>query len=585
MARRLSAILLADVVGYSRLMGEDEAGTLAQVKAHRKELIDPKIAEHNGRIVKLMGDGTLVEFPSVVDAVECATEIQRSMRKRNADVPEGRRIEFRIGINLGDIIIDGDDIYGDGVNVAARLQELAEPGAVCVSDKVYDEVQGKTDLAFENLGEHRVKNIVRPVCVFQVLLGETRLGAPTDVSQPVPGFGGRPAIAVLPFENMSGDPEQEYFADGIAEDILTRLAMWRWLPVIARNSSFTYKGRAIDVKDVGRELGARYVLEGSVRKAGNRVRISGQLIDSETGHHVWAERYDRALEDVFAVQDEITEAIVAALEPAVGRAEMQRANRENPDSLDAWDLYQRGMWYLNKITTQDIERAGELFQRSADEDQNFAAARAGIALVGIFKILLGSAEHPASTLAAAHEAALNSVRCDELDPYAQTALAYTSTYSGQYDAGLTAARRAVELNPSFALGYHARFAALFMAGQFREGVDDAERGIRLSPSDPWLFLFLGALSAYHYMVRDYERAIEAAKMSVQRFPQHVSGHRWLAIALAQLGQTEEARDALAKSIDLAPNYTMERARHTFPFRHEKDLEHLLDGLRKAGLPE
>ncbi|MFQ5955103.1 MAG: adenylate/guanylate cyclase domain-containing protein [Kiloniellales bacterium] len=585
MARRLSAILSADVVGYSRLMGEDEAGTLAQVKAHRKELIDPKIAEHNGRIVKLMGDGALVEFTSVVDAVECATEIQRSMRKRNADVPEARRIEFRIGINLGDIIIDGDDIYGDGVNVAARLQELAEPGAVCFSDKVYAEVQGKTDLAFENLGEHRVKNIVRPVRVFQVLIAENRLGAPTDVSQPVPGFGGRPAIAVLPFENMSGDPEQEYFADGIAEDILTRLAMWRWLPVIARNSSFTYKGRAIDVKDVGRELGARYVLEGSVRKAGNRVRISGQLIDSETGHHVWAERYDRALEDVFAVQDEITEAIVAALEPAVGRAEMQRANRENPESLDAWDLYQRGMWYLNKITKEDIEQAGELFQRSAAEDQNFAAARAGIALVGFFRLVLGTAEHPASMLASAHEAALNAVRCDELDPFAQAALAYTSTYSGQYNAGITAARRAIELNPSFALGYHAHFCALFMDGQFREGVDAAQRGIRISPSDPWLFLFFGALAAYHYMVRDYERAVEAAKMCVQRFPQYASGHRWLAAALAQLGRTDEARDALAKFLDRSPNYAMERARHLYRFRHEKDVEHVLDGLRKAGLPK
>ena len=286
MERRLAAILAADVVGYSRLMEADEAGTLAVLISHRQDLIDPQIAEHHGRIVKLMGDGALVEFASVVDAVTCAVAIQEGMAARNKGVPESRWIVFRIGVHLGDVMVEGDDIYGDGVNVAARIEGLAKPGGICISQQVFDQVETKLDLAYEDMGEQRVKNITRPVKVFRVRAASTRLRPAIDVSQPIPGFDGRPAIAVLPFDNLSQDPEQEFFADGIAEDILTRLAMWRWLPVIARNSSFTYKGRSTDVRVVGSELGARYVLEGSVRKSANRVRITGQLIDTETGHHV-----------------------------------------------------------------------------------------------------------------------------------------------------------------------------------------------------------------------------------------------------------------------------------------------------------
>ena len=361
--RRLAAILAADVVGYSRLVELDEAGTIARLKSLQTELIQPMVVEDGGRVVKVMGDGVLVEFGSAVDAVRNALAIQTEMGRRNADLAEADRIEFRVGVNVGDVIIDGDDIQGDGVNIAARLEALAEPGGICISGTAYDQIAGKIEAAFDDLGPQTVKNITRPIRVLRVR-PKSQSDPVTDVSAPVPGFQGRPAIAVLALQNLSGDPEQEYFADSIAEDILTRLAMWRWMPVIARNSSFAYKGRSLDVRRIGRELGARYVLEGSVRKAGGRVRITGQLIDAESGHHVWADRYDRELKDIFAVQDEITDAIIAALEPAVGEAEMQRIRLKPPASLDAWELHQRGMWHFTRTTKQDYAIARDSFGRA-----------------------------------------------------------------------------------------------------------------------------------------------------------------------------------------------------------------------------
>jgi adenylate cyclase len=405
-----------------------------------------------------------------------------------------------------------------------------------------------------------------------------------DVSLPVPGFAGRPAIAVLPFENLSRDPEQEYFVDGIAEDILTRLAMWRRFPVIARKSSFSYKGRSIGMKEVGRELGARYILEGSVRKAGNRVRITGQLIDAVGAYHIWAERYDRSIEDVFAVQDEIADAIVTALEPAVGRAEMQRAQRKNPENLDAWDLYQQGMWFLSKTTREDTERARALFRQSAAEDPNFAAPFAGLGLLGFLEVSLGYTANPAQAMATARVAAATSVRLDELDPLAQVALGYASSWNREYDAGVTAARRAVELNPSFALGYHCLGAANFLAGRFDEAVVAMDRAVRIGPSDPWLFLFLNGVAGCRYMLKDYERSVEAAQLSAERFEQYPSGPRFLAMSLAQLGRKEEAARALAHFLNLSPGHTLASARHSYPPRQRADLEHFLDGLAKAGLP-
>ena len=376
--RRLAAILAADMVGYSRLMEADEAETIARQKALRKELIDPKIAEHNGRIVKTTGDGVLVEFASVVDATECAVAIQRAIVEREADVPEERRIQYRVGINLGDIVIDGDDILGDGVNIAARLEGLAEPGGICVSGNVHEQLAGKIVLDFEDLGEQRVKNIKKPVRVYRVRLD----GRGADMG-PALELPDKPSIAVLPFENMSGDPEQEYFSDGIAEDIITGLSRNRGVFVIARNSTFTYKGAAVDARQVARELGVRYVLEGSVRKAGSRVRITAQLVDAATGNHVWAERYDRELEDIFAVQDDITQNIVAAIGPELVSAEIQRARRKDPKRLDAWDCTMRATWHFARVTREDMEEARRLALKAIELDPGAAPAFSVLAITHV----------------------------------------------------------------------------------------------------------------------------------------------------------------------------------------------------------
>jgi TolB-like protein/class 3 adenylate cyclase len=345
--RRLAAILAADVAGYSRLMGVDEEGTLTALKAYRREVIDPKIAEHRGRIVKTTGDRALVEFASAVDAVRCAMEIQRAMTKRSAEIPEERRIEFRIGINVGDIIIDEGDIYGDGVNIAARLETLASPGAICLSDHAYQQIKGKLALEVSDMGEQQLKNIAQPVRVYGVRLDDA-------ATRPALSLPDRPSIAVLPFQNMSGDPDQEYFADGMVEDIITALSRMPRLFVIARNSSFTFKGRLVDVKHVGRELGVRYVLEGSVRKAGTRVRITGQLIDASTGMHLWADRFEGALEDIFDLQDQVTMSVVGAIAPQLEQAEIERAKHKPTESLDAYDYFLRGMASYYRRTREAI---------------------------------------------------------------------------------------------------------------------------------------------------------------------------------------------------------------------------------------
>ena len=382
--RRLAAILAADVVGYSRLVGIDEEGTLAALKALRKSLIDPKVAEHRGRIVKNTGDGALVEFASAVDAVRCAVETQREMADRAINIPENRRIEFRIGINIGDVVIEEGDIFGDGVNIAVRLESIAAPGGVCISEDVYRQVRGKFDATFDDIGEQKLKNIVQPVRVYRVRIGGTAGASTGEPSTNLP-LPDKPSIAVLAFQNMSGDPEQEYFADGIAEDIITALSKSRWLFVIARNSSFTYKGRSVDVKLIGRELGVRYVLEGSVRKSGNRVRITAQLIEAATGAHMWAERYDRDLADIFAVQDEITGSVASAIEPEMAQAEQQRASRKLPDSLDAWEAYHRGLWHLLKFEPGENDQARPFFQRAIDLDRGFAPGYYGLAMTHIWE--------------------------------------------------------------------------------------------------------------------------------------------------------------------------------------------------------
>jgi len=417
--RRLTAILAADVAGYSRLMGADEEGTLAALKVLRREVADPKIREHRGRIVNTTGDGLLSEFASVVDAVRCAVDVQREMAARNAGVPAERRIDFRIGVNLGDIIIDENDIFGDGVNITARLEALAEPGGICVSRVVRDQVRDKLAIPFEDMGEQQVKNIARPVRAYRALLAE-RADRPSIPSETAPrALPDRPSIAVLPFNNVSGDPEQEYFVDGITEDITTALSKWRWFLVIARNSTFAYKGKSVDLKEVGRDLGVRYILQGSMRRAGQRVRITSQLIDTASGTHLWAERYDRDLTDIFAVQDDITSRVVTAIEPALSRAESQRVIAKRPEHMGAWDYCQRGFWHVHKGTRTDGITAYGLFKQALALDPNLADAHLGLARALIVQWNYGSVEDFAPFVREAREAALQAVALDSENPQAQ----------------------------------------------------------------------------------------------------------------------------------------------------------------------
>ncbi|MEM7025843.1 MAG: adenylate/guanylate cyclase domain-containing protein [Pseudomonadota bacterium] len=362
MERRLAAILAADVVGYTRLMGDDEAGTLTRLTDIRQQLIEPLVSQHSGRIVKLMGDGLLVEFASVVDALNCALAWQRGLSEWEAGKDEKGRLQFRIGLNLGDVIVEDSDLYGDGFNIAARLEGRADPGGICLSDDAYRQVRGKVDVDFEDLGEQGLKNVAEPIRIYRIAIESSDALGPAEPEPTTPTPTDKPSIAVLPFKNLSRDPEQEYFADGVSEDIIAALSRNRWLLVIARNSTFTYKGEAVDVKQVGQQLGVSYVLDGSVRKVGDRIRISAQLIEAAPGKQIWAERFDRVLEDIFAVQDEVTAAIVAAIAPELGKAEQQRATSKPSERLSAWDVYQRGMWHLYKRTRDDLREARSLFE-------------------------------------------------------------------------------------------------------------------------------------------------------------------------------------------------------------------------------
>jgi adenylate cyclase len=592
-ARRLAAIVAADMAGYSRLMSVDEAGTLARLKALRSELIDLKIAQYDGRVVKTTGDGLLLEFPSVVDAVQCAVEVQRGIAARNADVPDERRIAFRMGVNLGDVIIEGDDIFGDGINLAARLEGVAEPGSVCLSAKVHDEVRNKLPLDFDDLGERELKNIDGLVRVYQVRTADPAQAArqsgvapaaeqAVDVSAPVAGFGGRPAIAVLPFENMSGDEEQEFFADGIAEDILTRLAAWRWLPVIARSSSFAYKGAAVDVKRVGPELGARYVLEGSVRKAGSRVRVTAQLIDAESDHHVWAERYDRELDDIFALQDEITDSIVAALEPAVGKAETQRAHARDPRRLDAWTALQRGTWNLFRYTREDFDVAAELYRTAIEMDPNLAMAHVHLGWLHFVRLTLSWSDQPARTLAEAYQAAQAALALDDDAPGAHAVAGFSKLYMRDYDGALEELARAVELAPSTAMHHYVFGVGLLLAGRPAEAIPEIEQAIRLIPNDSLLVLWISSMSWCHYMLRRYDEALDWAQKAVRRGPHYPMGQRCLTQALAMLGRVEEAKAPLAEFLRLVPDYSYEGTKMQMPFKDPEDFEHYFAGIRKAG---
>jgi adenylate cyclase len=579
--RRLAAILAADVAGYSRLMGADEEGTLAALKELRRGLADPKIKEHRGRIVKTTGDGLLVEFASVVDAVRCAVEVQHEMAERNVGVPDERRIQFRIGINLGDIIKDGRDIYGDGVNVAARLEALAEPGGICVNRVVRDQVRDKLDFAFEDAGEQRVKNIARPLRVYHVRPGQVA-DEEMSAAQPPLALPDKPSLAVLPFTNMSGDPEQEFVSDGIAEDVISALSHYPSLFVIARNSTFTYKGRAVDVKQVGRELGVRYVLEGGVRKAGNRIRVTAQLIEAGTGNHVWADRYDRDLVDIFAVQDEITQALTTALTPAIADAELRRAMRKPPQILDAWAAYQRGLWHLSKANPDDDTVAQNFFRQAIDLDPTFAAGYSALALAQLQAAAVYQKLSLLEAQSSAEALARRAVGLDGADAEARSCLGWALQARGEREGALVEIERALAMSPNLAVAHWQRGATLIFSGRPKEGLDALETCIRLDPRDPFMAVRLLHIACGLYFAQEYEGVIDAAKRLILSYPDFPMIYRWPAAALGQLGRTAEAKEALEKAISGAPAAFNMYVHNRVPWFRREDHAHLLEGLRKAG---
>jgi adenylate cyclase len=541
--RRLAAILAADVAGYSRLMGEDEAGTLARLRAHRRELIDPKVAEHKGRIVKTTGDGILIEFPSVVEAVACAIAVQDGIAERNVAIPEHHRIVFRVGINLGDLIVEDDDIHGDGVNVAARLEGLAGPGEICVSAAVREQVSNRLDCAFDDLGEQALKNISRAVRVYRVRAA----GAPSAVEAapvlisalPLPD---KPSIAVLPFQNMSGDPEQEYFADGMVEDIITELSRIRWLFVIARNSSFTYKdAKAIDLKQVGRELGVRYLLEGSVRKGGNRVRINAQLIDAVSGAHVWADRYDRDLRDIFEVQDEITATVAGIIEPALADAEQQRVLRKPPEHLDAWEAYQRGVWHFNKYTAEDNQIALGFFRQAIGRDPNFAPGHYGYALALQWDIWYFSERPFSEVQGLARDEARIAVSLDDKDAMAHAVLAHIMMWGSEWEAAISEARTALSLNPNSAFVISMLGCVLGFGGYHDEALRRIQQAMRASPHDPLMWLWTMWAAGIQFFASKYEASLDTYNQLARLRPEWKQVHIWIASCLAMLGRLSEAR--------------------------------------------
>jgi len=578
--RRLAAILAADVVGYSRLMGADEHGTLERLKRHRRELIEPKLTEHRGRIVKLMGDGALVEFASVVDAVRCAAEIQRAMAERNRVVPEAQSIAFRIGINLGDVIVEGDDIYGDGVNVAARLEGLAEPGGVCISAKVHDEVRDRLELGFEDLGEQEVKNIARPVRIYKVVLSPVA-DQPVAPAQ-APRLPDKPSIVVLAFENMSQDPEQEYFADGIAEDIITDLSRISGLFVIARNSAFTYKGKAANLRDVSRELGVRHVLEGSVRKAGNRVRITAQLIDGRTGGHVWAERYDRELTDIFEVQDDVTREIVTALKVHLTRDERARVEKRGTENLDAYDCFLRGRQLFWQISREAIGQAQALFEEAVALDAAFPLAHAYLAFTHSVQYVNRWSADPEGSLQRAQELVDRALTLDPTEAEAHYVQGIIHLWHQKDpDQAIADAERAIALDPGFARGYGSLGAALHYAGRSEEAVERLARMARLDPHHPAQYQHFLAQSLF--ALGRFEDAVRASQARLARQPHSDVSRVLLAACYGHLGRAEEARAEWEEALRINPDYSIEHRRQILPYKNPADFERVVEGLRKAGI--
>ncbi len=583
--RRLAAILSADVAGYSRLMGDDEFATVRSLTAYRKVFSD-HIDRHKGRVVDTAGDSVLAVFGSVVEAVQCAANVQSELATRNSALTEDRRMHFRVGINLGDVIEKDDGtIYGDGVNIAARLESLAQPGGITVSGTVFDHAENKLPVAFEFTGEQKVKNIAKPVRAYRVVTETTTTASPSaDNPLTLPD---KPSIAVLPFDNLSGEADQDYIADGIAEDLITALSHIRWMFVTARNSSFAYKGLSPDVRQVGKELGVRYLLEGSVRKGGNRVRISAQLIDASSGNHVWAERYDRELVDLFDLQDEITETLVAALQTEVGYLERETARRKPPENLDAWESYQRGLWHLWRFDAENFAEARRLFQRAAEQDPNFAQPVAALAYTLYLQIIQSYVDCPRETLKQASQFAGKALALDDKEAMAHAALGRIQTLRGDYDAAIEELRTAIDLNPSLALTHLGLALALLQTGHSEEAISECDKAIRLSPRDPLIWAFFNARGGAQLSLGNYEAALQDARRAIRHPAASFYPHALLASVLAHLGRREEAKIALGQLLAIKPDFHPDALLAAIsPVNPEALRSHfraLFDGLRKAGL--
>jgi adenylate cyclase len=572
--RRLAAILAADVAGYSRLMGADEEGTLERLKALRRELVDPKIAEHHGRLVKTTGDGMLVEFASVVDAVRCAVEVQQAMAGRSTGVEADNRIELRIGINLGDVIVEGDDLYGDGVNIAARIEALADAGGVFVSNTVHDHVRDRLPFVFEDLGEQQVKNIARPVRVYRVR--DTAAKSPSALVPSALPLPDKPSIAVLPFENISGDPEQEYFADGMVEEIITALSRIRWLFVIARNSTFTYKGQSVDVKQVGRELGVRYVLEGSVRKAGQRVRITGQLIDATTGTHLWADRFDGSLEDVFELQDKVAVSVAGVIEPRLQAAEISRSSERSTDDLTAYDLYLRA-YAMFWSSAKHIPEALRLTKQAIARDPRYGPALAWAAYCCVALIHGNQSENREANRREGVDFARRALQVAGDDPGVLTNASYALAYFGEdIGAMMALVDRALALNPSFARGWYISGVIKLWAGQPDVAIEHVEASMRLSPRAP-VGPALGVIGGAHFFARRFTEAVPKLLLAIQEYSSYIQPYRYLAACYAHMGQFDDAQEIVARLRAISPvvipdvNY----------LRNAEQRERYLSGLRLA----
>ena len=586
--RKLVAVVYADMVGYSRLIGLDDAGTLDRLRTLRTNLIDPAIDEHGGRIVQTGGDSLLIVFDSIDGAVRCAVEVQQQVPIHDGDQPTDRAIRFRIGIDIGDAIADGTDLHGDAVNVAARLQTECPPGGICVSRAVRDHVHRRLDLPFEQLGPLNLRNIAHEVEAFVVKLDgpvtmpksvERSLVSNSRDALPLPG---KPSIAVLAFSNMSGDPGQDYFSDGITDDIITELSHSRSLFVIARNSSFTYKGRAVDVRQVARELGVRYVVEGSVRRSGSRVRVTAQLIDAETGNHIWAERYDRDVNEVFAVQDEITAAVATAILPAVSDVEQQRALRKSPGNLDAWEAYQCGLWHANKENVAENALARTFFEQALRLDPTFASAYAELAWTyHADGSTYASRPYPASMQLAVRQAEA-ALLIDPVDAEAHAAIGAAHVNLGDFTSATFHFEQALAANPNSARAYRGKAAPLLYSGHPGQGREFLLTALRLSPRGETAARIRAQIAMSYYLESDYTSAANTAKQAIAIHPGHPWAYRWLVASLGQLGRIDEPGAVLHKAIQVSAESFRFFASELRPYERPEDHAHMLEGMRKAG---